>query len=109
RVPFTAQAGAFSGLVLRMMYDDGFIAYVNGTEIARRNAPAAAAWNSRATSLHDEALAVVFEEIQVPGGGGLILQGQNVLAVHGLNENVGSSDFLIVPELDGTDPGALDR
>ena len=110
RVPFTvAQAGGFSGLVLRMMYDDGFIAYVNGTEIARRNAPAAAAWNSRATSLHDEALAVVFEEIQVPGGGNLILQGNNVLAIHGLNENPGSSDFLIVPELDGTDPGVLDR
>jgi hypothetical protein len=35
-------------LKLRMKYDDGFVAYVNGTEVARRNAPASVLWNSAA-------------------------------------------------------------
>jgi hypothetical protein len=91
-----------------MKYDDGFIAYVNGVEVASRNAPVSPAWDSRATALHDDAVAVIFEEIAFQGASGL-LQAQNVLAIHGLNENPGSSDFLILPELDGTDPGVLDR
>ena len=41
-------------LTLRMRYDDGFVAYLNGTEIARRNAPDSASskltlWTSRST------------------------------------------------------------
>ncbi|MEX2187136.1 MAG: lamin tail domain-containing protein, partial [Pirellulales bacterium] len=36
-------------LTLGMDYDDGFVAYLNGTEVARRNALASTAWNSAAT------------------------------------------------------------
>ena len=35
-----------------MRYDDGFVAYLNGTEVLRRNAPATLGWNSSATSAH---------------------------------------------------------
>ena len=37
-------------LVLRLKYEDGFVAYLNGVEVARDNAPAAASltWNSGA-------------------------------------------------------------
>ena len=35
-------------LTLRIRYDDGFIAHLNGTEIARRNAPTDPVWNSQA-------------------------------------------------------------
>ena len=31
----------FDTLTLHMKYDDGFVAYINGFEVARRNAPAA--------------------------------------------------------------------
>jgi hypothetical protein len=39
----------FDRLRLGALYDDGFVAYLNGSEIARRNAPAALQWNSAAT------------------------------------------------------------
>ena len=37
---------AFDALLLNMRYDDGFVAYLNGVEVARRNAPASLAYNS---------------------------------------------------------------
>jgi hypothetical protein len=110
RVPFEVEdPSGLGGLVLRMKYDDGFVAYVNGVEVASRNAPTTLSWDSRATGLHDDAVAVIFEEIPLSGVGGLLEAGSNVLAIHGLNDNTGSSDFLILPELDGTNPGVLDR
>lgn len=39
-------------LKLRMIYDDGFVAYLNGQEVLRRNAPTTPAWNSTATAIH---------------------------------------------------------
>ncbi len=41
RIPFVlSDPGNVDILTLRMKYDDGFVAYLNGTEVARRNAPA---------------------------------------------------------------------
>ena len=40
RVPFEVNdPNVFNQMLLEMNYDDGFVAYLNGTEIARRNAP----------------------------------------------------------------------
>jgi hypothetical protein len=53
RVPFSVpDASQFQDMKLRMRYDDGFIAYLNGTEVFRTNAPANATWNSAGTRLH---------------------------------------------------------
>ncbi len=53
RVPFTvADPSQFQEMTLRMQYDDGFIAYLNGVEVARNNAPPNAVWNSTATDTH---------------------------------------------------------
>jgi hypothetical protein len=53
RLPFTVAAPyALTLLTLSLRYDDGFVAYLNGTEVLRRNAPATLAWNSSATSAH---------------------------------------------------------
>ncbi|MBI4585246.1 MAG: CotH kinase family protein [Planctomycetes bacterium] len=108
RVPFAvANPSQLNLLKLRMKYDDGYAAYINGVLVASRAAPAALAWNSAATSTRDEALAVVFEEVDIPVTAGLLKAGANVLAIHGLNASAGSSDFLIVPELDGFSAGAV--
>jgi hypothetical protein len=48
-VPNAAALDEVDNLTLGMKYDDGFIAYLNGTEIARRNAPISATWNASAT------------------------------------------------------------
>ena len=111
RIPFSLEDGvSVSGLLLRMKYDDGFIAFVNGQRIAGGNAPAGnGSWNTGATSLHDDGEAVEFEDFTVAGGANLLRAGGNVLAIIGLNDNLGSSDFVIMPELVGFDAGELNR
>ncbi len=100
RVPFTAADFATADrMILRMKYDDGFIAYLNGVEIARRNAPDDATWNSSATSSNTDSRAVIFEDINVSDSLGLLRAGTNLLAIHGLNSSANSSDMLILPEV----------
>jgi len=82
-----------------MKYDDGFVAYLNGTLVAEANAPTPPGWDSRATLSHSDRDAVVFESFDVAGGVELLRAGENVLAIHGLNTVATSSDFLLVPEL----------
>ncbi len=100
RIPFeVADADAVENLTLRMRYDDGFVAYINGTRVASANSPALLAWNSSATGLHDDSAAVQFESLNASDGVAALRDGGNVLAIHGLNESIGSSDFLIEPVL----------
>jgi hypothetical protein len=112
RVPFTtANPGAIDRLALRMKYDDGFVAYLNGQEVARRNAPAGPpVWNSAATSEHTNSAAIVFEEIDISAARSLLVAGAgaNVLAIHGLNIAAANQDFLIVPEVTAIDEEHFD-
>lgn len=102
RIPFSVPAGPapFSNLVLRVRYDDGFIAYLNGVEIARRNAPASPAWNSTSATNRTDALALIPEEINLAGFASQLTPGTNVLAFHGLNSDAAATRFLIAAELD---------
>ena len=88
-------------LVLRLKYEDGFVAYLNGVEVARDNAPDAASltWNSGALANRDDSLAVDAVEFDLTANKGALVQGRNVLAVHGLNAGLTSSDLLILPQL----------
>ena len=94
-------------LILKMKYDDGFVAYLNDTLIADANAPGGLTWNSEATSDHSDNEAVVFQDFNVTSFAHLLNEGKNVLAIHGLNGGITSSDMLISAELQGkkiTDP-----
>ncbi|MCB1097170.1 MAG: CotH kinase family protein, partial [Verrucomicrobiae bacterium] len=112
RMPFTlADLSNVTKLELRMKYDDGFVAYLNGVKIAAANAPDVPAWDSAATSSHSDSQAVEFEAFDVSEFVSALQVGNNVLAVHGLNSPSGSnpgggSDFLILPELHGGFAGA---
>jgi hypothetical protein len=100
RVPFNvSDPAAFESLTLRMCYDDGFVAYLNGTRIAGRNAPASPQWNSAATAPHPNYQALVFEDINVSDFLGSLRAGANVLAIQGLNQYAADFDFLLLPEL----------
>ena len=104
RVPFTMTASDIASinfLTLSMRYDDGFAAYLNGELIASANAPVDPDWASGATGQNDDAAAVVFTEFDVTQRLEALRSGQNVLAIHGLNLGLGSSDFLIDVELIG--------
>ena len=101
RLPFqVADASAIDDLELTMRYDDGFYVYLNGTEIASRNAPVNPAWDSVADGSVDEANNV--EVIDVSAFLSSLQNGANVLAIHGMNRTSGSSDFLMDPILTGT-------
>jgi len=100
RLPFTiADLSLYNSLTLKMKYDDGFVAYLNGVEVARRNAPASVTWNSSATAEHLKSDALKYEEIDISSRLGLLRVGQNVLAIQGLNYGANNTDFLVLPEL----------
>jgi hypothetical protein len=104
RIPFVvdSEPSQFSQVVLSVRYDDGFVAYLNGAEVARRNFTGTPRWNSAGGQTHDDSAAVVFEDVDISEHIGDLRQGANILAIHGLNTPVGSSDFLISAELAGT-------
>lgn len=100
RVPFTvSNPVVLSFMELGMKYDDGFVAYLNGQEILRQNAPAALAWNAKASAANDDIDAQVSERFDVSAHIGKLTAGGNVLAIHGLNVDSTSSDLLMLPEL----------
>ncbi len=88
-------------LTLRIRYSDGFVAYLNGTEIARGNAPETLVWNSAATGSRTLEEAVQWIEIDVSAHLGLLQDGVNVLAVQGLNDSTDDANFLLDAELVG--------
>ncbi|MHC4799378.1 MAG: FN3 associated domain-containing protein, partial [Planctomycetota bacterium] len=102
RIPFTCGDDEYSNLTLKVRYDDGFIAYLNGAEVARRVFPEAAIpqWNSSTDpNQHDDALAINFEPIDISAHINLLRAGDNILAFHGMNISTTDSDFLISAEL----------
>jgi Lamin Tail Domain/CotH kinase protein/Chitobiase/beta-hexosaminidase C-terminal domain len=102
RIPFTVDAqdmADFNYMTLRMRFDDGFVAYLNGTFIGSANAPASPAWNSGATASHDDISAISFQTFDCSAAIGSLRAGDNILAIHGMNAGQTSSDFLISVEL----------
>jgi len=98
RIPFTTDAN-YSSLSLNLRYDDGFVAYINGTEVARRNFDGTSEWNSRASASHSDSAAILLESIDISDYLGTLQQGDNILAIHGMNSSTTSSDFLVSAEL----------
>jgi hypothetical protein len=98
RIPFTVDEKADSSdfLTLNMRYDDGFIAYINSTEVLRVLFTGTPAWNSRADNNHE---AQSLESFDLSDYLGELRRGRNILAIHGLNVSTTSSDFLISAEL----------
>ncbi|MCF7972218.1 MAG: CotH kinase family protein [Phycisphaerae bacterium] len=98
RIPFFVEAedlAACQNLVLRVRYDDGFAAYLNGSRIASANAATTPAWHAGATASHDDNAATVFQSFDCSNSLELLQAGGNLLAIHGMNFGVTSSDFLI--------------
>ena len=102
RIPFAVEPQDRAGsnyMTLRIRYDDGFVAYLNGTRIASANASASPAWNEGAAASHGDGSAVLFEEFDCSAFLSSLHAGGNVLAIHGMNYRQTSSDFLISVEL----------
>lgn len=91
-----------SSLILDIDYDDAFVAYINGNEIARANITGAPpAFNSGTITDH---------EAQIYSGGkpdrflitnysSILTEGENILTIQAHNISSNSSDFTIIPFL----------
>ncbi|HEX2394770.1 MAG TPA: CotH kinase family protein, partial [Bacteroidales bacterium] len=91
-------------LVLTIDYDDGFVAWINGHEVARsnlgnpgENTP----WDQLATNSHE---AVMYsggnpEYFEVSNPASVLVEGTNVIAIQVHNNIVSSSDLTLVPFL----------
>jgi len=100
RLPFNvADPAEFTSLHLQMYYEDGFVAYLNGTKVGESNAPASPVWDSAATADRSREDAVQRADFDVSQHLGLLHAGTNVLAVQGLNLAAGDCDFLLMPML----------
>jgi hypothetical protein len=100
RLPFNvADPASIDTLDLSLGYNDGFIAYLNGTEVARRQAPAAATFNAAATATRPELESLIAEKITLSTHRSLLTAGANTLAIHGLNASASDTTFYLAPTL----------
>ena len=85
-------------LIVKMQYDDGFVAWINGVQVASGNAPNPVEWNSAATTGNNDDDAIV-QDFDIANFKDILVTGRNVLAVQGMNTTAGGSDMLIQPGL----------
>ena len=110
RVPFTvsaAQIESMASMKLKMRADDGFVAYLNGIEIARynlraTNTPAFDTLPNAVPSVWKDTVSVVQKEYAVTNFLAKVRAGDNVLAILGLNQTVADDDALFSPKLVST-------
>ncbi len=111
RLPFTlsqTQIDELHAFRLAARFDDGFIVYLNGTQLKREGAgsvPAVPLWNSSTTTTRSDTNAVTPAPITgLPNLAtikNLLVPGTNVLAFHGLNTTAtAGADFLLQPRLE---------
>ena len=99
RIPFEiTDASAISALTLRMKFDDGFIAYLNGVEVARGNVTDDPAYNVRART-RSNTVAVEFANYNISAFASSLRDGTNVLAIQSVNSSPTSNDQLVMPVL----------
>lgn len=105
RIPFTVNdINALESLSLSMRYNDGFVAYLNGTRVASANAiTGTPAWDASATAARASTSdALIPQSFNLTSNTGLLINGSsNVLAIHGLNISAADDSFLVLPELTG--------
>ena len=88
---------AVDNLIFRVDYDDGFVAYLNGVEVARDNVTGTPpAFNQTAVDGHEAGTPVEFD---LTANKSLLRSGANVLAIQLHNVDLTSSDATMIPEL----------
>lgn len=88
--------------IFQIDFDDGYIAYLNGHEIARENMGSPGQikrFNQLATGLHEAALyqGLQTSDTVLENVSEILIEGENILAVQGHNANTGSSDMTLNP------------
>ncbi len=106
RIPFTlTDPSTLDQLTLKMKYDDGFQAWINGVPVASGNRPEVLQWNSAASGAGSNTEAVQFENFGLGSALAALRPGTNVLAIQGLNASAANPDFLQLAQLEVKDIG----
>lgn len=90
------EAKRVADLILNVNFDDAFIAYLNGKEIARVGVRKGSGLNASGIKSHE---AKGFESFPIANFKKLLRPGKNVLALEGHNAGSTSSDFSLDPVL----------
>ena len=104
RIPFVvSEPERFDVLRLQVKMDDGFIAYLNGHEVARENALNALERKGepRASSTRPDHEGNRSARYDIREHLDALRPGRNLLAILALNVNPRSSDMLLIPKLEG--------
>lgn len=110
RVPFTLtedQAARLVTLQLKMRYDDGFIAFINGVEVARQNVTPTLVptWDAVAddipSNFTDARGVTTGVTLEISHAIQHVQAGENILAILALNKSADDDDLLCSPSLLG--------
>ena len=88
-----------NSMTLQMKYEDAFVAYLNGTEVAGDNFTGTPVWNSDADSNRSDELALTFVDFDISGFIGNLMTTDNVLAIQALNDINSDPNFIVSPVL----------
>ena len=86
-------------MVLRLKFEDGFVAYLNGEEVASFNARNDREEMMYAQTSHSDDLAMRWRSFDISESLFALRKGTNVLAIQVMNDSPRSSDLLVYPEL----------
>lgn len=111
RIPFNVDdLGSLDEIYLDMKYDDGFVAYINGFEVASSNAPDSIAFDSKALSARAVEDSTLTERFDISNYRSAFTTGTNYLQIRGLNSDAADDEFLVLPQLTiGTLTAELDQ
>ena len=103
RKPFNiSDLQSLNSLILDIDYDDAFVAYINGIEVARANINGSPpAYNSGSIQDHE---ALMYnggspERFIITDLSTILIEGENILSIQGHNISHNSSDFTLIPFL----------
>ncbi len=100
RIPFEITESNYNQwnfLTLNIRYDDGFVAYINGQQVAQAGISTTPSWNSTASSHENTGMT----SFSISNHLDKLKLGTNILAIHGINTSINSTDFVISAELEG--------
>ena len=97
RVSFNLAAEQLETLIqLRVQYNDGFIAYINGVEVGRRGVNTRnPRYNTRGSIERTAEETLAEEVVPLRGTSELLVEGENVLAIHATNRRRADEDFFL--------------
>jgi hypothetical protein len=101
RIPFQLSDPAeVLKMTLKTKVDDGFVAFLNGFQVAAYNEADPLIYTAMAPLRGEVSDAEDYDLFPLDFAGKLV-PGENILAIHGLNDSLFSSDFVVIPELVG--------